>query len=91
MNYRIKNIENWRQFLPMEEKIKNWKNDEVHTIDPLLAEHGVNFGCIDPIHDKSMEEEELEKNPPKPKCPLCGKECKNQAGLKAHLRKCTQK
>ena len=95
MNYRIVNIDYWKQF-SNDPRIQNWMNDEAHTMPDDLVEHGLAFNCINPTTDPSMEDwarEAEEKNKPvEPtqsegfKCDVCGKVCKNKLGLGAHKR-----
>ena len=99
MNYRIKNIDYWLQFCPQNEEIKNWKNDECHTMTGATEEEAVNFNVADISPDMSMEEdsarhvkaEPVEEKPVEEKIEFvceCGKVCKSKAGLAAHKRSC---
>jgi len=57
MNYRIKNIDYWIQFCPQNDEIKNWKNDECHTMIGETEKQAVAFNVADETSDISMEQE----------------------------------
>lgn len=79
----------------MYEKIRDWKNDEVHILDDRTAQHGLLWNCISVASEKDVamedivtQKEEVEEKEVEEefKCDICGKVCKNKLGLNAHKR-----